>query len=109
MTVPTGRRRRRRRVVVPRCDRCWRLGRVLALSREVLQMRQQPFAQRVASVHAFHGLQVSGHFGRTLPETDVVVVHRVFRRVVRQRVETCGQWKEITLEHLVTFVKYQLY
>lgn len=88
VTVP----RRRRRVVVSRC-RGRRLGRVFALRRKVLQVRQQPFAQRVAAVHAFHRLQVPGHFGRALSETDVVIVHRVLGRVVGQRVQTCKSEK----------------
>lgn len=101
VTVPTG---RRRPVVVSRRG-SRRLGRVLALRRGVLQVRQQPLAQRVPAVHALHRLQVPGHLGRALPETDVVVVHRVLGRVVRQRVETCGQWRK----HLVsnTFAAFQ--
>lgn len=105
-----GSRRRCRVLPVPqlRVPRVLRLGRYrhrgvlrvspirrlrcqLPLRSEALQVAHQPQPQRVLDVQSFAADQIPRNFSRTLPEPNIVVVHRVPLRVVRERVESCNK------------------
>ena len=82
----------RRRAWIPR----GRLFRgYLPLGDYVLQMTQNSHSQRMVLIDVLV-TEAFGHLGDALLETDVVIVHREFTRIVAQRIATCGH-KEITI------------
>ena len=61
-----------------------------ALSGETLQVRHESKPHRILDIHPFDGDQVTRHFSSAFAESNIVIIHGEFVRIVCQWIQTCS-------------------